>query len=84
MPICNALAQWVYGCTQSNSLLNWFDFAYYFVYLLGFVCLSIILRLMLRLHGCDEPKNENRIADLKNRKRFFLSTKSKLKFDLEI
>ena len=80
MPICNVMAQLVYGCTQSNSLLNWFDFAYYFVYLLGFVCLSIILRL----HECDEPKNENRIADLKNRKRFFSSTKSKSKFDLEI
>ena len=70
--------------SQNNSLLNWCVFAYYFACLLGFVCLLIILRLMLRLYGCDEPKNENRIADLKNRKRFFLSTKSKLKFDLEI
>nr|DAO69371.1 MAG TPA: hypothetical protein [Caudoviricetes sp.] len=36
------------------------------------------------MHRCDEPKNENRIADLKNSKRFFSFTKSKLKFDLKI
>ena len=81
------MAKWVYGCISKRFFakltrvcLLFCLFVSYFVYLLGFVCFSIILRL----HGCDEPKNENRIADLKNRKRFFSFTKSKLKFDLEI
>ena len=84
----DSMGIWMYP-KQFFAKLTWLCllfclFVSYFVYLLGFVCLSIILRLMLRLHRCDEPKNENRIADLKNRKRFFSSTKSKLKFDLEI
>ena len=53
MPIFNAVAQWIYGCTQSNSLLNWFVFAYYFACLLGCVCLSVRFYLLVNHLAID-------------------------------
>ena len=41
------MTQQVYGCTQSNSLLNWLDFVYYFACLLGCVCLSVRFCLLI-------------------------------------